>query len=162
MLRQSLILVIAFILLVACAGNAAAQDVIRLRGRVLDDTGAPVAGATVVARQPGGLERIVATDEQGDYAVSISAAGSHRDVVVAAYAAGFARSEQRVEAGASAATATSALDVHLHPAAIVEQVTVVSATRQAELNRWSAPAASSAAQSIWTGSRCRGWIGSKW
>src|SRR6476469_6033896 len=120
MLRPSLIIALFLLFL----GNATAQDIIQLRGRVLDDSGAPVAGATVVARQGGGLERIAITNDQGEYAVSISASGSDRSVVVAAYAAGLARSEQRVEAGASAATATSTgLDFHLHPAAIIEQVT---------------------------------------
>src|SRR5262245_54839155 len=106
MLRPSLILALLSLIcfnVFGTVGNAGAQDVIQLHGRVLDDSGAPVAGATVVARQGGGLDRIAATNDQGEYTVSISASGSDRSVVVAAYAAGFARSEQRVEAGASAA-----------------------------------------------------------
>src|SRR5262249_11694658 len=72
----------------------------------------------------------------GRYAVSVPQPRSQESVVVAASAAGFARSEQRVAAAAPAATATSAsasIDFQLQPAAIIEQVTVVSGSRQAEL-----------------------------
>jgi outer membrane receptor for ferrienterochelin and colicins len=137
MLRQSLILKSFFLILaltLASGTLSGAADLMQVRGHVLDDSGAALAGATVVARLgDDGLAQIVSTDEHGAFVVSIPSSASHRDVVVvAAYAAGFARSEQRVEASASAAAAT-ALDFHLHPAAIVEQVTVVSGARQAEL-----------------------------
>jgi outer membrane receptor for ferrienterochelin and colicins len=104
-----------------------------VRGTVRDDSGAAVVGATVTVRRPGGLEQIATTDDRGAHVVSIPSTASQRDVVVvAAYAAGFARSEQRVEASATPAAAT-ACDFQLQPAAIVEQITVVSGARQAEL-----------------------------
>jgi outer membrane receptor for ferrienterochelin and colicins len=109
----------------APAGSA---GLLQVRGSVLDDSGAAVAGATVVAQTRGGLARIVRTDDRGAYVLTMPAASARDAVVVTAYAPGFARAEHRLDADMPAV-----LDFHLEPAAIVEQVTVVSGARQAEL-----------------------------
>jgi outer membrane receptor for ferrienterochelin and colicins len=112
--------------------SSASTAVIQIRGQVVDDSGAAVVAATIVARVGSGLEHVVRTDERGVYAISLPASHAREDVLVIAQAPGFARAERRVKADAAGAAGTS-LDFHLEPAAIIEQVTVVSGARQAEL-----------------------------
>jgi outer membrane receptor for ferrienterochelin and colicins len=116
----------------AQGAGSGSPAVLQIRGQVVDDSGAAIAGATVVARVEHGLEHVVRTDERGVYTIGLPAPHARADVRVAAQAPGFARAEQRVKPGTVGPAGTS-LDFQLEPAAIIEQVTVISGARQAEL-----------------------------
>ena len=97
-----------------------------LSGVVRDSSGAVIPRPTIVVRQdPSGLERVINGADDGSFSVPRLAPGRY---VVTASAPGFAIATQVIEA-----PATSPLSITLSPAPIVEQVTVVSASRQEEL-----------------------------
>lgn len=97
-----------------------------LQGVVRDGSGAVVAGSTIVVRQDGtAFERIVESGRDGTFAVSPIADGEYTIEVIAA---GFA-----VANATARAPMARPIEVALTPAAVVEAVQVVSASRQAEL-----------------------------
>lgn len=98
---------------------------ISIKGRVNDTAGKAIAGATVVLRnQKTGLERIVSTDGEGNFAFNASAEGEYE---VIGFAKGFARLTKP-----AGGTATD-LVLTLEPETVKETVTVVSGSRQEEL-----------------------------
>jgi outer membrane receptor for ferrienterochelin and colicins len=120
------------LLLVVCAATTAAgqsgdprsTDGV-ISGSVRDLSGAVVPRPTIVIRhERSGLEQIVAGGSDGTFLVSRLAAGTF---LVTVSASGFAPAVERVEVPGAALT------IGLSPAPIVEHVTVVSASRQAEL-----------------------------
>lgn len=97
-----------------------------LRGRVNDVAGAALTGASVTLNNLStGLERVVITDSNGNFAFAVSNKGRYRLVVSAV---GFAPAYREIESVASAS-----LDFALEPAALADKVTVVSGSRQEEL-----------------------------
>lgn len=99
-----------------------------LTGVVRDASGAVVPGATVVIHQSGSsFERLVETGRDGTFAVTPIADGEYTLDVIAA---GFAVANATVRAPGS-----QPIEVSLSPAAVVEAVQVVSASRQAELRQ---------------------------
>ncbi len=97
-----------------------------LSGVVRDSSGAVIPRPTVVVRQdPSGLERVITGSGDGTFSVWPLAPGRY---IVTALAPGFAAASRAIEAPNA-----GSLDITLTPAAIVEQVTVVSASRQEEL-----------------------------
>ena len=97
-----------------------------IRGIVRDPSGAAIPQATVVVReQPAGLELVSDARTDGTFALSRLAAGRYLLTVTAP---GFSPVTESVVAPAS-----EPILVTLAPAPIVEQVTVVSASRQQEL-----------------------------
>lgn len=97
-----------------------------LSGVVRDSSGAVIPRPMIVVRQdPSGLERVINGAADGSFSVPRLDPGRY---VVTASAPGFAITTQVIEA-----PATSPLSITLSPAPIVEQVTVVSASRQEEL-----------------------------
>lgn len=97
-----------------------------LAGVIQDPSGAVIPHPTVVIRlERSGLERLAETAEDGSFLVRRLSPGA---VVVTASAPGFASAVERVEI-----PRPSPVVMTLSPAPIVEQVTVVSASRQEEL-----------------------------
>jgi outer membrane receptor for ferrienterochelin and colicins len=97
-----------------------------LGGVVVDGSGAAIPRATVSIRHNGsGLEQLAATGDDGTFLIRRLPAGAF---VVTVSAPGFAVFTDRLEVPGNAP-----LTVRLSPAPIVEQVTVVSASRQEEL-----------------------------
>jgi outer membrane receptor for ferrienterochelin and colicins len=97
-----------------------------LSGVVRDSSGAIIPRTTIVIRQdPSGLERVISGAGDGTFLLPRLGPGRY---IITVSAPGFA-AESRV---ADVPRAT-ALEITLSPAAIVEQVTVVSASRQEEL-----------------------------
>lgn len=111
----------------ATAAAAASPDsrTARVQGRVVDPQGRPIAGATIVLRLPSGLERVTQTGADGRYAAQVPFSGAF---TIEAAANGFAL-QQRAWTPESA----GGLDFTLEPSAVIEQVTVLSGTRQDEL-----------------------------
>jgi outer membrane receptor for ferrienterochelin and colicins len=96
-------------------------------GRVLDASGAALVRAPVALRNLAtGFERLAHTDGAGRFAFAGVGPGRHE---LTAGAPGFASASREVEVGGTRAP----LEIVLAPAPIVEQVTVVSGSRQAEL-----------------------------
>lgn len=118
--------VLAVVVLILSASSAFAQQA--LSGVVRDSSGAVVPGATVIVRHPGqAFERIVDSGRDGRFTVAPIDAGEYS---VEAVAAGFASA--RATAAVPAATP---LELTLSPAAVVEEVQIVSASRQEELRQ---------------------------
>jgi outer membrane receptor for ferrienterochelin and colicins len=111
-------------LLAATALGSAAQTTRSITGVVRDGTGLVVAGATVIARG-GAIERLTDTGRDGRFEVRNLADGTYAITIVAA---GFAPATAEV-----AVPSADALEVTLTPAAVVEEVRVVSGSRQDEL-----------------------------
>jgi outer membrane receptor for ferrienterochelin and colicins len=113
----------------ALAGVARAQSVAGgdgLAGTVQDQGGGRVAGATVSVRAlESALERIVDTDRDGTFRLVGLPTGKYLVVVAAT---GFAHTSQEL-----VVPMTESAAFVLEPAAVVEQVRVVSASRQDEL-----------------------------
>lgn len=111
------------------AGVAAADEqsgTTSLAGAVQDPSGARVASATVAVRAvDSALERFVDTARDGSFRVTGLPAGRY---VVFVTASGFAAATQEITLPAEGTT-----EIVLEPAAVVEQVRVVSASRQDEL-----------------------------
>jgi hypothetical protein len=119
--RSLLVLVFA-----ACSFPALAQQ--SLTGVIRDSSGAVVPGATVIVRQPGrAFERIVESGRDGRFIIAPVAGGEYR---IEAIAAGFAVSQATTTVPAS-----SSVEITLTPAAVVEEVQIVSASRQEELRQ---------------------------
>jgi outer membrane receptor for ferrienterochelin and colicins len=107
----------------AASGQA---DGTALSGVVRDPSGGAIPRATVVIQQePSGLERVVSGSGDGRFSIPRLAAGRY---VITVSAAGFGPASNVIEIPAD-----SSVTFTLSPAPIVEQVTVVSASRQAEL-----------------------------
>jgi outer membrane receptor for ferrienterochelin and colicins len=97
-----------------------------LTGTVQDASGAVIPNPTIVVRQEGsGLEHVAQGSPDGSFLVRRLSAGTF---IVTVSAPGFASVVERVEV-----PGTAPLRITLSPAAIVEHVTVVSASRQEEL-----------------------------
>lgn len=97
-----------------------------LSGVVRDGAGAVVANGTVVIHQQGSaFERIVETGRDGRFQVSPLADGAY---IIEVMAQGFA-----LASASARVPATQPVEVVLTPAAVVETVQVVSASRQEEL-----------------------------
>lgn len=108
------------------ATSALAQS--GLSGIVRDPSGAVVPGTAIVVRQAGSsFERLVESGRDGRFTIPSIADGEY---TVQFIAPGFAIDYQAI----SIPRATP-LDVALHPAAVVEEVHVVSASRQEELRQ---------------------------
>lgn len=120
-----------FLCLVGATGAAAqstappATDA-ALAGTVRDSSGAVIPRPTIAVRhERSGLEYVAEGDANGTFVVRRLATGAF---IVNISAPGFASVEQRVEV-----PRTTPLTITLSPAPIVEQVTIVSASRQEEL-----------------------------
>jgi len=93
---------------------------------VRDQSGAVIPRATLVVRQlPAGLERVVAGSSDGTFALPQLGAGRY---AVTVSAPGFAAATETLDVPGAATLAFT-----LSPAPVLEQVTVVSASRQEEL-----------------------------
>jgi outer membrane receptor for ferrienterochelin and colicins len=118
------LLLIPFLSLSGQAQGARNDD--SLPGVVHDQSGAVIPRATVVVRQlPAGLERVVSGSPQGTFSLPPLAAGRY---AVTISAPGFAEATRLIEMPGA-----SPIAVTLSPAPILEQVTVISASRQEEL-----------------------------
>jgi outer membrane receptor for ferrienterochelin and colicins len=118
------------VLACVCANARADERASRLdreiSGQVLDSSGAVLPAVTLSLRSAvTGFERVATSDSRGRFAFTGVGAG---DYVVAASLAGFAREIRTV-----AAAETAPLLLTLRPAPVVEEVAVVSGSRQAEL-----------------------------
>ncbi|HEX6927169.1 MAG TPA: TonB-dependent receptor [Longimicrobiaceae bacterium] len=91
-----LVLAVAFAVLVGSEPLGAQQPAVTVRGRIVDERGAPVAGATVHVR--GAAEEAAVTDPLGSYELGPLPPGSYRLVVTGA---GYRTTERRIEAQAS-------------------------------------------------------------
>lgn len=117
---------IATLLLTGPAAPSARARGQRLAGQVLDATGAALPGAQVALRHAGtGFERLARADGVGRFAFEGLASGGYRLV---ARAAGFRPAETALDVPAAVEPRLT-----LAPADVVEQLTVVSGARQAEL-----------------------------
>lgn len=97
-----------------------------LPGVVRDSSGAVIPRPTIVLRQdPSGLERVINGAANGTFSVPRVAPGRY---LVTASVPGFATTSDATEV-----PTVTPLNLTLSPAAIIEQVTVVSASRQEEL-----------------------------
>jgi len=97
-----------------------------LSGVVHDSSGAVIPRPTIVVRQePAGLERVINGAGDGTFSVPQVAPGRY---IITASAPGFAVATRVIDAPSA-----EPLNITLTPAPIVEQVTVVSASRQEEL-----------------------------
>ncbi len=97
-----------------------------MSGVVRDGSGAVVAGSTIVVHQQGSaFERVVETGRDGRFSIAPIADGEYTVEVIAP---GFAIATSTVRVPAA-----QPLEVALSPAAVVEAVQVVSASRQTEL-----------------------------
>ena len=120
----ALLLAILFTLALPLHAQQTTTTAWLLSGQVVDASGAAVPGATVVAKNAAtGLERLATTDAAGAFALKDLAG---RDYTVAASAKGFEVARLDVT------SATGPITVTLKPAAVVEQVTVVSGSRVEE------------------------------
>jgi outer membrane receptor for ferrienterochelin and colicins len=109
---------------------ASAQPILAgsLAGVIKDETGAAVPGATVVIEaSTSAFARVVETGRDGRFHATGLESGAYRVTVVAP---GFA-----VRSHDAVVPASTDLDVILQPAPVVEDVRVVSATRQEELRQ---------------------------
>ena len=112
--------------LLAAVTSAFAQS--SLSGVVRDASGAVVPGTTIVVRQPGtSFERLVESGRAGRFEITPIRDGNY---AIEFIAAGFAIAAQTVSVPHG-----SPLNISLSPAAVVEEVQVVSASRQEELRQ---------------------------
>lgn len=96
-----------------------------IRGTVSDSVGSRVAGASVVLRNTRtGLERIASADGEGNFAFTGLGEASYELI---AFSRGFARTTITIT------DRGSNVEIRLEPAAVREEVTVVSGSRQEEL-----------------------------
>ncbi len=117
--------VFALFLIIGVSSSALAQNA-GLSGVVRDGSGAVVAGSTIVVHQQGSaFERVVETGRDGRFSIAPIAEGEYTVEVIAP---GFAIATSTVRVPAA-----QPLEVALSPAAVVEAVQVVSASRQTEL-----------------------------
>ena len=107
--------------------SLAQSGVESLNGVIRDSSGAVVPGATVIVRQPGrAFERILESGRDGRFEIAPVEPGEYQ---IEAIAAGFAIATTTVRVPSAAA------DLTLTPAAVVEEVEIVSASRQEELRQ---------------------------
>lgn len=111
-------------LVAVTATGAAAQTSRTITGVVRDGSGLAVPGATVVAKA-GSIERLADTGRDGRFVLANLGDGTY---VVTVVAAGFAPAETEVVVPEG-----RPLEIALTPAAVVEEVRVVSGSRQDEL-----------------------------
>ena len=117
--------ILTVLLVFSCSAPALAQT--SLTGVIRDASGAVVPGATVIVRQSGrAFERILDSGRDGRFEVTPVEAGEYR---IEAIAAGFAVASTTVR------VPTAAVELTLTPAAVVEEVEIVSASRQEELRQ---------------------------
>jgi outer membrane receptor for ferrienterochelin and colicins len=115
-----------FVVLFSLALSTASFAQSTLAGVVRDGSGAVVAGATVIVRQPSSsFERLVDSGRDGRFAIEPVDPG---DYTVEVIARGFAPAQATVTMPSA-----QAVEVSLTPAPVVEEVQVVSASRQSEL-----------------------------
>lgn len=119
-------ILIAALVVLGSTSVAVAQQ--SLSGIIRDSSGAVVPGATVIVRRAGkAFERIVESGRDGRFSVAPVDAGEY---TVEAVAAGFAISQV-----SATVPVTAAIELTLSPAAVVEEVQIVSASRQEELRQ---------------------------
>ena len=71
-------LVLAFVVLFCCLSPARAQQSLgTLRGKVADELGGVIIGATVTATDSAGVAKTATTDEQGNYVFTALAPGRY-------------------------------------------------------------------------------------
>jgi len=110
----------------ALAQSTAPSDGGHISGAVRDSSGGVIPRPVIVVRQdPSGLERVLSGGTDGTFSLGPLAAGRY---TVTVSAPGFAPTSDAI-----AVPRQAPLNVTLTPAPIVEQVTVVSASRQEEL-----------------------------
>ncbi|HLL71733.1 MAG TPA: TonB-dependent receptor [Pyrinomonadaceae bacterium] len=116
--------VAAFFVWCGCASSAAAQSGgVSLSGRVLDQFGAAVEGATVTLRQESrNDETTIVTDASGAFTFTQLAAGSYR---LRATSRGFELADREVSIRDEA---NSAVELTLHAASLAEAVVVTSSS----------------------------------
>jgi outer membrane receptor for ferrienterochelin and colicins len=118
----------SLVVLVFVAVSSAALAQQSLTGVIRDSSGAVVPGATVIVRQPGrAFERIVESGRDGRFTIAPVDGGEYH---IEAIAAGFA-----VSLATTTVPASSSVEITLSPAAVVEEVQIVSASRQEELRQ---------------------------
>lgn len=128
---RSSLLLLACVLVAALPGRAAAQEStrqVRLMGNVRDAQEGAVPRATVIVHRLGlgPAPRLAETGRDGQFALTLPPA----EYVVEVRAGGFAPVSQTIDLRADAA-----LQFTLEPAAVVEEIRVVSASRQDELRQ---------------------------
>lgn len=109
--------VLLLLLAMASAARSQAQTA-TLKGRITDDTGASIPGATVMVTGAGGFQKMTTTDQTGAYSIAGLAPGSY---TVRASAPGFALLDQKVNLAPAAA---QALDFGMKVAIQQQEVTV--------------------------------------
>ena len=113
-------LIIAIVCLMGSEAVAQMGGSGRIQGTVLDQNGAAIMGATVVATQVGtGTRRETRTDEGGRYSLAALPVGEYSVVIEAQGFQQYVRSGLQVEAAV-----TSTIDVSLSIGAITQQITV--------------------------------------
>jgi outer membrane receptor protein involved in Fe transport len=118
MRRSSVLPVFTLVLLFAGFASAASAQTASVRGRVVDPSGAPVAGATVNLRSAAGLARQAPSAADGSYAFAAVPPG---DYELSAAAQGFRAEPARVTARAGDALDA---DIRLALAALTDAVVV--------------------------------------
>lgn len=114
------------LVLAAAPLDAAPGESTHLTGSVVDGSGAAIPGAAVVLRNADtGFERLAQADARGQFRFQGLSPARYR---LSGQARGFARAERDVEAPQAAPALLT-----LAPAPVVEQLTVVSGSRQEEL-----------------------------
>jgi outer membrane cobalamin receptor len=118
MRRSSVLPVFTLVLLLAGFASAASAQIASVRGRVVDPSGAPVAGATVSLRSAAGVARQAPSAADGSYAFAAVPPG---DYELSAAAQGFRAEPARVTARAGDALDA---DIRLALAALTDAVVV--------------------------------------
>ncbi|MEJ7713124.1 MAG: TonB-dependent receptor [Pyrinomonadaceae bacterium] len=119
-------------LLMALAASAAEVQGQRLEGTVVDQSGAPVAGAEVVLERAASAALTAKTDGDGRFVIDAENPTGVRLVI---RAEGFAVAEQLLTEWASA---PQPLQIVLRPALVVERVTVTASRTETRLNETAA------------------------
>lgn len=111
----------SLLLLLFSSSLGLAEGRATLRGRISDESGAAVSGATVTLRRSAvGFERVIKADVDGIYIFEGLLAGQYQ---MSVQADGFAIAERQVELTSS----ESVLDLQLRPGSFTEDVTIVTA-----------------------------------
>lgn len=122
MLDTGMRLLCGLLLLISSSGLVLAEERAALRGKVTDESGAVVSGATVTLRQPAvGFERAIRADADGVYVFEGLLSGQYQ---MSVRADGFAIAERQVNLGGGE---SAVLDLQLRPGSFTEDVTIVTA-----------------------------------
>ena len=116
--RRALVLTLAVLCFLISA--SAQQSSATLRGKVVDELGGIIIGATVTATDAAGVAKTATTDEQGNYVFSSLAPGRYTIRVAQEGFAPYENAAVDVQAGR-----TEPLNITLNPTIEQEQVTVM-------------------------------------